>query len=167
MLRVFYSLKELNFGKLMELYCEGNHEKAADEYPNDETNVAILKIEQEFYQYLNEVFFPVNGAFYAVWEEDGRYLSALRLEPYRDGFLLESLETHPDFRRRGYSKRLILAVLQLMKPQGLSGIYAHVHKRNEASLHTHLTCGFQRISEQAVYIDGSVNSRCCTLEYFF
>ena len=24
-------------------------------------------------------------------------------------------------------------------------------------------CGFRRISEQATYIDGSVNSHCCTL----
>lgn len=167
MLSVFRSLKELNFGKLMDVYYEGNCKNAEEEYPNDEKNVGVLKAEQDFYQYLNEVFFPVGGAFYAVWEENGCYLSALRLEPYQDGLLLEALETHPDFRRKGYAKRLILSVLELIGKNCRTTIYSHVHKGNEASLRAHLSCGFQRISEQAIYIEGSLNTMSCTLQYRF
>ena len=44
-------------------------------------------------------------------------------------------------------------------------VYSHVGKRNAGSLKVHERCGFRRISEQAVYIDGSVNGKCCTLCY--
>ena len=108
------------------------------------------------------MFFPTDGVVYAIWEAEGRYVSALRLEPYRDGLLLEALETAPDQRRKGYGRRLILSVLEQFP--GVK-IYSHVHKRNLPSLAIHEKCGFRRISEQAVYIDGSVNSRACTLCY--
>lgn len=167
MLCFFNNLKELNFGALMELYREGNRENAESQYPGDDLNIGILKSEQDFYQYLQEVFFTTEGATYAVWEEHGCYMSALRLEPYRDGLLLEALETHPNYRRMGYAKALISAVLEVLKESGIPAIYAHVHKRNDASLRTHASCGFRRVAEQAVYIDGSVNRHSCTLQYFF
>ena len=72
--------------------------------------------------------------------------------------LLEALETHPQHRRKGYALRLMAAVLA-----GQSRVYSHVGKKNKASLGVHEKCGFRRISEQATYIDGSVNSHCCTL----
>lgn len=167
MLRIFYRLKEMDFGKLMELYSEGNRDNAEQQYPQEDVNIGILLVEQNFYQYLNEVFFPTEGAFYAVWLEEGRYISALRMEPYRDGYLLEALETHPNYRRKGFAKALITAILRQFGCTDTSSVYAHVHKGNDASLKTHLACGFTRISEQTVYIDGSVNSRCCTLQYRF
>ena len=94
----------------------------------------------------------------AIW----KMVSALRLEPYRDGLLLEALETHPMHRRKGYAKELVTAVMETV---GEQRVYSHVGKRNVASLNTHLSCGFQRISEQAVYADGSINDRCATLLY--
>ena len=100
-----------------------------------------------------------------MWEEDSRYISALRMEPYKDGLLLEALETHPDYRCRGYAKKLISAVLDHLLSQESKPIYSHINKRNVASLNTHTACGFQRISEQAVYIDGSVTPHCCTMRY--
>ena len=165
MLCNFFSLKELNFGKLMDLYAEGNLKKAREEFSADDLNLGILKAEQDFYLYLKDVFFTVDNALYCVWEEKGKYLSALRLEPYREGLLMEALETHPDYRQMGYAKRLILEVLASLKNTGITAVYAHVHKKNVASLQTHIACGFQRVSEQAVYIDGSVNSFCCTMRY--
>lgn len=167
MMHLIYRLQELNFPKLMELYSESNRENAEEQYSWDDTNLAILKVEQDFYQYLNEVFFQTKGAFYAVWEENGRYKSALRVEPYRDGLLLEALETHPDYRNLGYAKCLVNAALELLKGEGNASVYSHVNKRNVPSLRTHLSCGFCRVSEYAVYIDGNVNSQCCTLQYRF
>jgi RimJ/RimL family protein N-acetyltransferase len=76
--------------------------------------------------------------------------------------LLEALETAPEQRKKGYATALIRAALAQV---GTVKIYSHVGKRNEASLKTHISCGFRRISEQAVYADGSVNDRCCTLLY--
>ena len=70
----------------------------------------IQLAEEEFYRYLSQVFFKTPGAICAVWEESGRYVSALRLEPYRDGLLLEALDSQTKLRRRGYAGGLIEAV---------------------------------------------------------
>jgi RimJ/RimL family protein N-acetyltransferase len=161
MLCIVKSLRELPFGQLMEVYEESNLENGREFWPDLSSGEQILRAEQDFYQYLKEVFFPTDGAVYYLWEIDGRPVSALRLEPYRDGLLLEALETAPFHRRKGYASALIRAVLQTTQLK----IYSHVGKRNFASLNIHLSCGFQRIGEQALYADGSVNDRCCTLLY--
>ena len=101
------------------------------------------------------------GAVYALWVEDGRYRSALRLEPYEDGLLLEALETAPKYRRQGYAEKLMRAVQEAF-PQK---IYSHVSKRNKASLAIHEKCGFRQVLDYARYIDGSVAHNAITLCY--
>lgn len=157
MLLIAKRLAELDFPALMDIYIEGNREKA-DEYGDG----GLLQAEREFYDYLREVFFRQRDAFYAVWVEQGKYASALRLEPYKDGWLLEALETAPDHRKRGYAKALMGSVLEMM---GQSVIYSHVSKRNEASLRTHYACGFVKHLDHVVYLDGSVSHRGITLQY--
>lgn len=154
MLKIAYKLHQLSFSGLMEVYLEGNLEKAGSE-----RGEALLLAEQAFYDYLSQVFFPTPGALYAIWEEKGRYTAALRLEPYRDGLLLEGLETAPDLRRRGYARNLLEAVLRRFSDKP---IYSHVAKSNRPSLLLHQSLGFRKIADQAAYIDGSVNNRCVT-----
>lgn len=163
MLKLYESLCDLHFGKLMRVYTESNEENAENFYPDDHRSIGILKAEQDFYQYLKESFFAQNGAFYAVWLEADKYVSALRIEPYRDGLLLAALETDPEHRGRGFAKKLILAVLLHLQERGCTTVYSHVGKKNTPSLRAHLACGFQRIEERAVYIDGSVTQRACTM----
>ena len=165
MLLLLKSLAEIRFDKLMCVYTESNAENAAEFYPREENGFALNRVEVDFYQYLREVFFAVDGAVYAVWAEKGEYRSALRLEPYRDGLLLEALETHPEYRAMGYAKKLIRSVQSTLRERGAVVLYSHVGKGNTASLKTHLACGFQRVSEHAVYIDGSVTNRSCTMLY--
>lgn len=148
-------LKELNFSALMDVYIEGNLEKT-------ESGMTLLEAEQDFYQYLQEGFYSAPGAVYYVWQEQGKYMSALRLEPYRDGWLLEALETAPEQRRKGYGEMLIRAVLAL---EEYETIYSHVHKGNTPSLAIHKKCGFCVVSDTAAYIDGSVNPYACTMCY--
>jgi RimJ/RimL family protein N-acetyltransferase len=154
MLYLAKSLQQLHFGKLMEVYTESNAEKA--------DNAGLLQAEQDFYQYLRDCFFTTPGAVYAIWQEQGTYVSALRLEPYKDGLLLEALETAPEHRRRGFACRLIQAVLTEFAE---NKIYSHVSKRNLPSLAVHEKCGFWKISDSAAYIDGSVDERAITLCY--
>ena len=160
MLILAQSIRDLSFSKLMGVYIEGNLENAEEFYPDLPEGQKLMQAEQDFYQYLNEVFFRTSGAVYAIWEAQGSYVSVLRLEPYRDGLLLEALETAPPSRRQGYAEKLIRAVQEQFSNQR---IYSHVSKKNAASLQVHEKCGFRRISEYAVYIDGSVNRRACTL----
>lgn len=159
MLKLARNMREFSFGDLMEVYLEGNREKATEEWSDLPEGFALEMAEQDFHQFLRESFFAVPGAVYAIWEMDGKYVSALRLEPYRDGLLMEALETMPGQRRKGYGTALIHAVLDRI---GGTKLYSHVHKSNEPSLNIHKKCGFKRIKEYAVYIDGSVNHRCCT-----
>ncbi len=155
MLCLATSLAQLSFGKLMEVYIEGNLEKAEES--------SLLQAEQDFYSYLRDCFFPTDGAVYALWVEGNAYVSALRLEPYKDGLLLAALETAPGHRRKGYAYQLMQAVLErfAQKP-----IYSHVSKQNAASLAIHEKCGFRKISDAAAYIDGSVSDRAVTLCYW-
>jgi GNAT superfamily N-acetyltransferase len=162
MLIVCEKIKDLSFSQLMMVYEEGNRENAEEFWPDMEEGQRMIRAEQEFYQYLREVFFSTEHARYYVWEENGNYVCALRLEPYRDGMLLEALETHPGHRRMGYAARLIRAV---QETGGFAKIYSHVGKRNTPSLAVHGKCGFARIREFAAYIDGSVDHRACTLRW--
>lgn len=150
---------ELNFSQLMAVYEEGNLENARMLWQELSEAELLLRAEESFYSYLQGDFFRTRGAYYAIWEEKGRYCSALRIEPYQDGVLLEALETRPDCRRRGYATMLMEAVIE----QETRKIYSHVGKKNAASLRTHEKCGFRKLLDHAAYIDGSVSSNAVTL----
>lgn len=162
MLVLARKLKELNFSMLMDIYEESNRENAASFWPDMSEGPRMLRAEQECYGYLKDVFFQTPQAVYAVWQEEGIYISALRLEPYKDGWLLEALETKPDRRKQGGAEKLIRAVQETGE---FAKIYSHVGKRNAPSLAVHSKCGFTRIQEFAAYIDGSVDHRACTLRW--
>jgi len=164
MLILANEFRQLRLAELMGVYADSNAEKAS-EWPNLPRMFALQMAEQDFRQYLQEVFFRTPGALYAVWEESGNYVSALRLEPYKDGLLLEGLETAPAHRKKGYAATLIRAIQDHLAAQGSVKVYSHVNKRNIASLRTHEECGFSLISDHAVYISGSVDYRCATLLY--
>lgn len=160
MLTIARKMGELSFRKLMDVYEESNRENGGDFFPEEPEMRQLELAEEGFCQYLAEDFFAQKGALYAIWTEEGQYVSALRLEPYRDGLLLEALETAPNHRRQGYAQTLIRAVQALPQVQKL---YSHVSKRNHPSQGVHRLCGFETIADYAVYIDGSVNHRAVTL----
>lgn len=161
MLRMFYNLQDLVFSNLMQVYSETNRKNGKEYYPDVDENLAALNAEQDFYAYLRHCFFKTPGAVYAVWEENQQFISALRLEPYEDGVLLEALETMPEQRGKGYAKQLVSEVLAETNCK----VYSHVNKNNMVSLAVHLACGFEKISDTAVYIDGTDAPGCVTLCY--
>lgn len=112
---------------------------------------------QEFYDYWSCGFFSQTGVSCAVWEEDGVYISAMCLEPYRDGLLVTALETRPEERGRGMAGKLISAVLQRLKSDDDLKIYSHIQRRNIPSLRLHKSCGFSFCSDHAVFLDGSIS----------
>lgn len=115
--------------------------------------------DSDFYTYLKDCFFGEYKGIYAIWEEKGRYVSALRLEPYKDGFLISGLETALEYRRRGCARHLLEGVLSQVSGK----VYSHVMKNNIASLSLHQQCGFEKLSDSARYLDGSADSRAWTL----
>ncbi len=164
MLILVTSMRQLRLGELMAVYAASLEEKATD-WPDLPRGFALQLAEQDFRAYLHDVFFRTPGAVLALWEANGTYASALRLEPYKDGLLLEALETIPDRRKLGCAAALIQAVQAHLASLGPVKLYSHVSKRNVASMRTHETCGFTQLSDHAIYINGSVDCRCCTLLY--
>lgn len=165
MLKIIHNFNNLNFTELMAVYFEGNQENGKCRYCYEPDDVQLRKAEEDFYAYLVDVFFQQADSFYCVLEEQGRYIAALRLEPYREGYLLCALETLPEERNHGYASKLIRLVQQYLSQQGEGVVYSHVSKRNMASLTVHQKCGFRIIKDYAVYSDGSVLHSHHTLEY--
>lgn len=165
MLKIVKSLYQMKFSELMGVYSEGNQENGAELYPNLTAEEQVREAELDFYNYLSEVFFRIENAFYAILEENNTYLSALRMEPYKDGWLLCALETAPAARRRGYATALIVLVLRYLSQFGETKIYSHVSKKNIPSLSAHRKCGFSIELDYAVYSDGSVLQNNHTLVY--
>ena len=106
---------------------------------------------QDFYCFLSEDFFP--DGICCVWEENGRYVAALRLQRWQDGYLLEGLQTHREHRGRGYATKLVSAALETLK---MEKVYSHIRRDNGPSIAVHTACGFQKILDHATYLDGSV-----------
>jgi len=157
MLYIVRSGRDLDFRQLMDVYEESNRQWAREHYPYLSESEQILRTEQDMYENLR-CFFLDRASFYAIWEQDGSYVSAVRFEPYKDGMLLEALETKPAERKRGYAKQLVTAVLDQMHGK----IYSHVDKHNHASLAVHKACGFAEISDYSVCVDGSVSHSAVT-----
>ena len=138
----------LDARKLMDLYAEGNRENAEYFFPDDDPATGTAKVEAGFLDFLKNEFLPRPENTCWVLEQDGVYLSALRLTELPERrFYLEALETHPAYRRRGYAKQLLLCVVDALKAGGPLCICDCVGKRNTASVETHKSAGFAIVSE--------------------
>jgi len=156
MLRVISKMQDLPFRPLTDVYAQSIEDAARQNYPGREDG--LLQAEMDLYSYLRDVFFKIPGARLYLWEEAGRILCALRMEPYKDGMLLTALETHPEYRKMGYAQKLIQAVLDSMQTPA----YSHIRRDNKASISVHQKCGFEKITNYAVYLDGSVSQKADT-----
>lgn len=155
MIKVIRSIKELDFSQIFAVYEESICQDGKCRYPYEPDGVQILLAQQELYSSW-EVFFQDKTAVCALWVVDGHYCAALRLERYCDGYLLNSLETAPDARRKGYATALVKALIKLLKEKRPIKLYSHIDKHNHISITVHRSCGFYKIMDYAVYLDGSV-----------
>lgn len=155
MLLIVKTMADLDFAQLFEVYRESICADGEERYPMESAGVRTLWAEQDFYSCF-EMFLKDNSAACALWIVDGIYYSALRLERYRDGYLLNSLETAQEARGKGYATNLLRAVVQWLKLQGETKLYSHIDNRNLPSVSVHCASGFRKIMDYAVFLDGSV-----------
>lgn len=163
MLSVVTRYADLDFSAIMRIYRETLQLSARQDYPDSGEATGILLAEQQLREYLRDCFFQDEYSFYALWSVGGTPVSALRMEAYRDGLLVEALETAPEARCKGYATQLLQAATAYGIERFGFPIYAHVYKSNLASLRIHRKCGFRQISDCAVFIDGSVSQNALTL----
>jgi RimJ/RimL family protein N-acetyltransferase len=151
MLKVFHSMAELPFGKLMDIYAQSNRERG-EQWLQESPDRQIALAEQEFYAYLRQCFYARPGSQYFIWEDEGKTVCAVRCESYADGVLLTALETAPGYRGKGYATKLLNAVLTHLEH---GKVYVHIHHNNQPSLAVHRRCGFVRVKSGARMLDGS------------
>lgn len=156
MLKIIRSWNELQFGQLMQVYSESNTVQGIVNYPDFSVERALLETEQDTYAFLHDFLCRYEG-FCAVWIADNQYASALRCELYRDGILIAGLETAPAYRNQGYAKKLLSAVLDYLQSLDVQSVYSHISKKNPQSQAVHRNCGFERVLDYAVFLDGSVD----------
>lgn len=161
---------DLDGRQLMDVYSESNLENTDFFYPGESDKAAaVAGVEAGFLDFLENEFFHLKKATYWVWEEDGVWISALRICEIRQGaYYLEALETRPDRRGKGYGSRLLLSVLEEMKKEGPFRLLDCVSKKNLPSLRTHEKCGFQIVSQKGYdYLHEEADDRDYGLEYSY
>lgn len=164
MLRLITSLDKLPFSALMVIYETSNRENGRQNYPHLGEFAQIQEAEQDFYTYL-KAFFRQENSFYALWEVNGICVSALRSEPYADGYLIAALETMPNCRNQGYGTALLQAVVRYLTEGNKLPVYSHIHKTNTPSLMVHRRAGFREFLRYAKFADGSVSQKAVTMQY--
>ena len=117
---------------------------------------------ESFYMYLLE-YFSAPDCCYFLLVCDDQYVSVLRTERYRDGYLITGLHTKREFRSRGFGKQILTEACGHLRSSGNVAIYSHVENTNAASIRVHLACGFKKELEYASFIDGSISWNSCTL----
>lgn len=165
MLKLAKSMQELPFRQLMAVYQQSNIHTAQQRWSEYSPERGLLLVEEAFYEDLQCGFFSVPDACYCLWMVDGECVSALRLEPWKDGWLLTALETAPQRRNQGYACALLTAVQEHLKAYGAVQLYSHIHIRNTASIHVHERCGFRKLSDTARLLDGTITTQMRTYVY--
>lgn len=161
MLLVFETMDgEERLRLVQSVYLESCLENARWNYPEGEDlSQAIREQEIGFVAFLEE-FLAEERNRYFVWEEDGQWVSALRLTKLPECEYLEALETAPEHRKKGYGEKLIRAVVDDLRQKGSVVIRDNVSKRNVPSLEIHRKCGFQIEEENGInYLDGTRSDR--------
>lgn len=167
---VIESFAQLDLEKLMTVYGESNEENIDYFYPGAaDRGHALRQVEAGFLDYLRSDFFTREGCSYWVLEEDGVWLSAVRLYPIREGlYYLEALETHPAHRRQGCASRLLRALIRELQTRGSFRLCDCVGAHNLASRKAHESCGFRVAAETGHdYLRDAPDEGTVGMEYVF
>ena len=160
--------RNINTRMIMDIYSESNSENADIFFPDEtDRDTALRKAEDGFLDYLKNDFFRQPGASCRILEEEGIWVSALRLYMIRNGmYYIEALETRPDRRGKGYASALLSGVIESMKKDGPFRICDCVDKKNAASLRTHEKCGFRIVSDKGYdWLQDEADDRDFGMEY--
>lgn len=134
---------------LMDVYAESSHQSVEYFFPHSSDREASQKlIEAEFLEFLKTDFFSSQQNSYYVLTTNDCWLATLRVSTvHKRQFLLEALETHLKYRRKGFATRLIEAVIDDLKRGGSFSLHVSIHKDNRASLNLHAKLGFSIIAD--------------------
>lgn len=160
--QLLHSFDNVNENEFLEVYRESSLENAPNWYQELSPKDALARYESEYLDYMRTTFWD-EGGLLAILSDENVYCSALRLYPL-DGnnrFFVEALETRPDRRRKGYGSLLFHLLIERMEIEfGNITLVSNPHKKNIASIATHLSAGFVRTAEY--FIDEGVKNESMT-----
>lgn len=158
MLKIVNKICDVDFTQMANVYFQSNLEYGRSNCRSG-TTWEQLRCGEMYMRDSLCSFLQTNGAILALWDCDGSCVSALRLEPYLDGFLLSCLETAPEACGKGYATELVKEIALYVSER----IYSHIHKTNAASLTVHRKAGFVICADHARLLDGTVSQAYYTL----
>lgn len=160
---------EIDKRKLMNVYRKSNIENIKHFYPDAaDRNDALHKVEHDYLEYIRNEFLDGRNRC-MVFEHSGLWVSALRLYWIKDRlYYIEALETHPEYRQKGYASQLLSDVLNTLKKQGSFTVCDCVDKQNTASVAAHLKCGFVISSTAGYdYLQGKSDAQDYGMEFSY
>ncbi len=141
---------------IRSVYAEGCRENAQWRHPEATDLTGAIAEEEQFFLDFMHAFMPQERNRYYILEENGEWVSALRLTRIDDFYYMEALETAENHRKEGCAARLTNEVIALLRTRGAVEIRSNVDKDNAASLATHKKCGFVIAEENGInYITSS------------
>ncbi|MBK5114081.1 MAG: GNAT family N-acetyltransferase [Candidatus Heimdallarchaeota archaeon] len=102
----------------------------------------MKKINKPFYRFLMKMM-KVEMTNYGI-KRDGKLVSALTLSTEKKTGTIGNVMTHPDYRRKGYAKKLFRKAVADGKKLGLNKITLDVHAQNTGAIKLYENEGFQR-----------------------
>lgn len=101
-----------------------------------------------------------------VWEENGHILGNVTLLPSRvyGRFLVANVAVHPDHRRRGIARQLMLATEEAVRARNGRVILLQVVKENYSAINLYRSLGYEVVGHMTSWF--SANSRLRRLETF-
>lgn len=126
---------KVDLDRLMEVYRESNYENMISLSYD-----CLDDLESAYKEYLKKDFLENKDNYLAVLANGESYLSALRLHREDGGYLIEAIETKPEFRNLGYG----LSLLFLVRKRISEAFYlrSEVSENNIKSLNLHKKLGF-------------------------
>lgn len=128
-------VEKVDLDRLMEVYRESNYENMISLSYD-----CLDDLESTYKEYLKKDFLENKDNYLAVLANGESYLSALRLHREDGGYLIEAIETKPEFRNLGYG----LSLLFLVRKRISEAFYlrSEVSENNIKSLNLHKKLGF-------------------------
>lgn len=119
-------------------------------YKLNDPNIQTIQesIREDYITYLEECHKNKLFRSYFVLYDNSIIVSLCRVILNEQGqYLVEGLETHRSYRKRGYAKVLENHVFEVLKKSNVKTVFAKVSKHNEESLAFHSKMGYEVYSE--------------------
>lgn len=100
------------------------------------------EIRDDYFRYLDSCATDKNFYKYYVLMLRNKIISVCRINVYENKYLLEGLQTHKDYFRKGYASKLIVALIQDIYKDGIETLFSEARTWNVASNQLQQKIGF-------------------------